>query len=101
MLTAEHHEDASSWECGLAMIALASVIASPLFVPRRCLAQAATKKRRVPPCHESRPTVPAVDSLQHSKVHNLVSALQQDSCNVSVYCLVDFVNRQFVTYMAA
>jgi hypothetical protein len=36
MLTAEHHEDSSSWECGLAMIALASVIASPLFVPLRC-----------------------------------------------------------------
>ena len=35
LLTAEYHEDASSWECGLAMIALASVIASPLFGPVR------------------------------------------------------------------
>jgi hypothetical protein len=31
------HEDSSSWECGLAMIALASVIASPLLLLLRCL----------------------------------------------------------------
>ena len=31
-----YHEDSSSWECGLAMIALASVIASPLCLSLRC-----------------------------------------------------------------
>src|SRR2546427_8574663 len=27
-----HHEDCSSWSCGLAMVALASSIANPLFL---------------------------------------------------------------------
>ena len=36
----------------------------------------------------------------HSNVYNLVSALKNNSCVVSVYCAVDFVNRQFVTSMA-
>src|SRR5262249_23020916 len=52
-----HHEDASSWACGLAMIALASVIASPLcgsirgvpgVRPRLFLSQEVTKKPRFP-----------------------------------------------------
>jgi hypothetical protein len=33
--------------------------------------------------------------------YNLVSARNNDSSIVSVYCAVDFVNRQFVTSMAA
>jgi hypothetical protein len=35
---------------------------------------------------------------KHSNGDNLVSALNHDSCNVSVYSSVDFVNLKFVTY---
>ena len=67
--------------------------------PRCFLAKMATKKRSFPPpCHEPEPTAPAGDSLQHSNVDNPVSALNHASCSVSVYCSMDFVNRQFVTY---
>jgi hypothetical protein len=60
------------------------------------------QKAQVPsPRHEPKPTAPAVDSLQHSNVYNLVSTLIHASCSISVYCVVDFVNQQFVTYMAA
>jgi hypothetical protein len=92
------------------MIALASVIASPLCVPRRgapgmrpqlFLATEVTKKRRCPY---------AVTSL--GRLHRQELTFQAQSCRqsglqlnydngiFSVYCSIDFVNLQFVTYMA-
>jgi hypothetical protein len=93
------------------MIALASVIASPLFWPVRgapgvrpllflakeehpsaVASTAATYRGRL---HRQEPT------FQAQSCRQLGLQLNSDNCIVSVYCSVDFVNRQFVTYMAA
>jgi hypothetical protein len=93
------------------MIALASVIASPLFGPLRgargarprlFLTKEVTKKSRSPtlPRASADCTVRSQPS-RHSIVDSLVSAPNHDNGIVSVYLAVDFVNLQFVTYMAA
>jgi len=93
------------------MIALASVVASPLCVsrrgaqgvrPRLFFIKEATQKR-------SLPTLPRTEAdclcrsqpSKHRHGDNLGSALKNNSCSISVYGSVDFVNLQFVTHMAA
>jgi hypothetical protein len=92
------------------MIALASVIASPLFVPRRgapgvslrlFLATEGTKKRRVPYAVTSRGRLHCQElTFQAQSCRQSGLQLNHDNGIFSVYCSIDFVNLQFVTYMA-
>jgi hypothetical protein len=88
------------------MIALASVIASPLFVLCARREAAALHPKEVTKSAVF-PTLPRIETdravrsqpSRHSLVDNLVYKRTYDNCIVSVYCSVNFVNLQFVTYM--
>jgi hypothetical protein len=93
------------------MIALASVIASPLFLPLRgapgvrprlFLTKEVTKKRRFPHAATRRDRLRRQEpTFQAQSCRQLGLQLSYDNCIVSVYCSADFVNLQFVTYSVA
>jgi len=91
------------------MIALASVIASPLFWPMRGARGRGSSAPKRQQKSTGSPTLPRASaactissqSSRHSSVDSLVSAWNYDNSIVSVYLSVGFVNLQFVTYMAA
>src|SRR6516162_11464343 len=92
------------------MIALASVIASPLFWPVR---GAPGVRSRLFLAHEEHKSAVASTAATHrGRLHRQEPTFQAQSCRqfglqlhgdnciVSVYCLADFVNLPCVTYMA-
>jgi hypothetical protein len=92
------------------MIALASVIASPLFWPvrgapgvrQRLFLQKSNKKAQFPHAVTRRGQLhPQEPTFQTQFCRHPGLQMNYDNYSVSVYCSADFVNRQFVTYMTA
>jgi hypothetical protein len=87
------------------MIALASVIASPLCVyalrarPQCSLIKSNKKRSFLHPVTSLGLLHLQETAFRHRNVYSLVYALNNDSCNARVNFSVDFVNYQFVTFM--